>query len=73
MPDLDTYEAELLAAYESGVLAPLPGKDELERLHAAARATKLGTARRFLERVDMGVKCVCCRFKARWPPWSGMP
>ncbi|MCA0175105.1 MAG: hypothetical protein LCH73_02275 [Proteobacteria bacterium] len=41
MPDLDIYEAELLTAYEAGVLAPLPGKDELERLRAAARATGL--------------------------------
>lgn len=39
MPDLDIHEAELLAAYEAGVLVPLPGKAELERLRAAARAT----------------------------------
>jgi hypothetical protein len=36
---LDAYEADVLAAYEAGELEAVAGRDEFERLLAAARAT----------------------------------
>lgn len=41
MTPLDPYEREVLEAYESGKLAPVASKAELQRLRAAARATAL--------------------------------
>ena len=39
MPDLDAYEAEILAAYEKGELRSVATRDELARIREAARAT----------------------------------
>jgi predicted DNA binding CopG/RHH family protein len=39
MATIDSYEQEVLAAYESGVLKSVAGKAELAKLKAAARAT----------------------------------
>lgn len=36
---LDQYEAEVLAAFESGALLSIGTKDELEQIRASARAT----------------------------------
>lgn len=41
MATLNTYEQEVLEAYESGSLDPAGGKRELARLKAAARATAI--------------------------------
>ena len=41
MTKLDTYETEVLEAYESGQLKPAATKAELARLRAAARATAI--------------------------------
>ena len=41
MTKLDAYEAEVLAAYESGKLKPVATKAELARMRAAARATAI--------------------------------
>jgi predicted DNA binding CopG/RHH family protein len=41
MTKLDPYEAEVLAAYESGKLKPVAIKAELVRMRAAARATAI--------------------------------
>jgi predicted DNA binding CopG/RHH family protein len=41
MSKLDTYEQELLGAYEKGQLQPVASKAELQRLRAAARATAI--------------------------------
>lgn len=41
MPELDSYEREVLAAYESGKLKPIASKAELQRMRAAARATAI--------------------------------
>lgn len=38
---LDKYEEEVLEAYESGKLAPVATKEELERMREAARATAI--------------------------------
>ena len=38
---LDSYETEVLQAYESGKLRPIATKAELARLRAAARATAI--------------------------------
>jgi hypothetical protein len=37
----DPYEAEIIAAYESGKIVPVASKAELQRLKAAARATAI--------------------------------
>lgn len=39
MPKLDTYELDVLGAYEKGRLKSVASKDELAALKAAARAT----------------------------------
>ena len=41
MMKLDSYETEVLEAYESGKLRPIATKAELVRLRAAARATAI--------------------------------
>jgi len=41
MPDLNTYERDVLAAYEKGKLKSVATKAELARLRAGARATAL--------------------------------
>ena len=41
MSELDSYELEVLVAYESGRLKPAAGKAELQRIRAAARATAI--------------------------------
>ena len=41
MTKLDAYEAEVLAAYESGKLKPVATKAELARMRAAARSTAI--------------------------------
>lgn len=41
MSKLDSYELEVLAAYESGRLKPAAGKAELQRIREAARATAI--------------------------------
>jgi len=41
MSKLDSYELEVLEAYESGRLKPIAGKAELQRMRAAARATAI--------------------------------
>ena len=41
MPELDTYEQNVLAAFEAGKLKSVASKAELARLRAAARATAL--------------------------------
>ena len=41
MTKLDSYEAEVLEAYEAGHLKPVAAKTELVRLRAAARATAI--------------------------------
>ncbi|MGE3972570.1 MAG: hypothetical protein AB7E78_14585 [Porticoccaceae bacterium] len=41
MPELDSYESQVLAAYESGKLKPIASKAELQRMRAAARATAI--------------------------------
>ena len=41
MTKLDAYEAEVLAAYESGKLKAVATKAELARMRAAARATAI--------------------------------
>ena len=41
MPELDTYEQDVLAAFERGQLKSVASKAELARLRAAARATAL--------------------------------
>ena len=45
MTKLDTYEAEVLAAYESGKLRPVATKAELARMRGAARATAIKNRR----------------------------
>jgi predicted DNA binding CopG/RHH family protein len=37
--NLDKYEEEVLAAFESGTLHPIDTKEELERIRNSARAT----------------------------------
>ena len=39
MPSVDTYEREVLSAFEKGSLKSVATKDELEKFRAAARAT----------------------------------
>jgi predicted DNA binding CopG/RHH family protein len=39
MPKTDAYEAEILAAYEKGLLKSVATKEELAKFKAAARAT----------------------------------
>ena len=41
MPELDTYEQDVLAAFEKGKLKSVATKSELARLRAAARATAM--------------------------------
>ena len=41
MSKLDTYELEVLEAYESGKLKPIASKAELQRMRTAARATSI--------------------------------
>jgi len=41
MPKLDTYEREVLDAYEKGKLKSIATKSELAKLKAAARATAI--------------------------------
>jgi predicted DNA binding CopG/RHH family protein len=41
MPKTDSYEAELLAAYDSGSLKSVATKTELSKFKAAARATAI--------------------------------
>lgn len=41
MPKTDAYEAELLAAFDKGVLKSITTKAELAKFKAAARATAL--------------------------------
>ena len=41
MSKLDSYELEVLQAFESGKLKPVAGKAELLRMRAAARATAI--------------------------------
>lgn len=41
MAEIDTYEAEVLGAYEKGVLKSVATKEELARFKAAARATAI--------------------------------
>lgn len=41
MSKLDSYEREVLEAYESGKLKPIASKAELQRMRAAARATAI--------------------------------
>lgn len=41
MPNIDSYERRILAAYEKGALPSIATKAELARLKAAARATAL--------------------------------
>ena len=41
MSKLDSYEREVLTAYESGKLSRIADKAELQKLRAAARATAL--------------------------------
>ena len=43
--NLDKYEEEVLAAFESGGLAPLATKEELERIRESARATAIKNQR----------------------------
>jgi len=41
MTETDSYEAELIDAYEEGVLKSVATKEELARVRAAARATAI--------------------------------
>ncbi len=41
MTEIDTYEDEVLDAYEQGALSSVATKEELARLRAAARATSI--------------------------------
>ena len=41
MSKLDSYELEVLEAYESGKLKPIASKAELKRMRSAARATAI--------------------------------
>ena len=41
MSKLDSYELEVLQAYESGKLKPIASKAELQRMRSAARATAI--------------------------------
>lgn len=41
MSKLDAYELEVVTAYETGALAPIASKAELQNLRAAARATAM--------------------------------
>ncbi len=41
MPKLDTYEEEILSAYEEGKLKSVATKEELAKFKAAARATAI--------------------------------
>lgn len=41
MSKLDSYELEVLEAYESGKLKPIASKAELQRMRSAARATAI--------------------------------
>ncbi len=41
MSKLDSYELEVLEAYESGKLEPIASKAELQHMRAAARATAI--------------------------------
>jgi predicted DNA binding CopG/RHH family protein len=41
MSNLDTYELEILEAYEAGKLKPIASKAELQRMRSAARSTAI--------------------------------
>lgn len=41
MPKTDPFEAELLAAYDKGLLKSVATKSELSKFEAAARATAI--------------------------------
>jgi predicted DNA binding CopG/RHH family protein len=45
MPKIDTYEHEILSAFEKGQLTPVATKAELAKFKAAARATAIKNRR----------------------------